>query len=160
VKSVSLQRSTETVRFQCLENLKCLSKSNTIELKMKTAVYYAPDDVRIEQVPVPDLEEDELLVEMKACGICGSDLHMVEGKMGFGSRLDWMIGKPAAVPMILTFPRVMGHEASGVIAEIGKEVKGDFKVGQIPPLWDGQSAERIAEVLAYYQLPNQEASKL
>ena len=43
---------------------------------MQAAVYYGPRDIRVEDVPLPDLAEDELLVRIKACGICGSDLHM------------------------------------------------------------------------------------
>lgn len=75
---------------------------------MKTAVYYAPEDVRIEQVPVPDLKEDEVLVEMKACGICGSDL------------MDWYLKTRA--------PLVLGHEPAGVIVKTGKKVEA-FDVG-------------------------------
>lgn len=97
---------------------------------MKAAVLKALNVIGVDDVPEPEIKPDEIKVKIAYCGICGSDLHMVEGKMGFGSRPDGMIGKPPAVPMTLGFPRVMGHEASGVIAEIGNEVKGDFKVGQ------------------------------
>jgi len=75
---------------------------------MKTAVYYAPEDIRIEQASVPDLEDDEVLVEMKACGICGSDL------------MDWYLKTRA--------PLVLGHEPAGVIVKTGKKVKA-FDVG-------------------------------
>jgi L-iditol 2-dehydrogenase len=43
---------------------------------MKAAVYHGPHDIRVEDVPMPELAEDELLVRIKACSICGSDLHM------------------------------------------------------------------------------------
>jgi len=41
---------------------------------MKVAMYYSQEDIRIENAPTPEIGEDEALVEMKACGICGSDL--------------------------------------------------------------------------------------
>ncbi|MCS7124956.1 MAG: zinc-dependent dehydrogenase [Candidatus Bathyarchaeota archaeon] len=75
---------------------------------MKAAVYYSQKDVRIEEIPAPEIGADEVLVEMKACGICGSDL------------MDWYLKNRA--------PLVLGHEPSGVIVEKGEDVEG-FKVG-------------------------------
>lgn len=75
---------------------------------MKAAVYYSHQDIRIEELPMPKLDEDEVLVEMKACGVCGSDL------------MDWYLKGRA--------PLVLGHEPAGVIAEKGSKVR-DFKVG-------------------------------
>jgi len=71
-------------------------------------MYYSPDDIRIENLPKPKIDFDEVLVEMKACGVCGSDL------------MDWYLRSRA--------PLVLGHEPVGVIVEAGKNVKG-FKVG-------------------------------
>jgi len=76
---------------------------------MKTAVYYGPDDIRIEDTPKPKIGSDEILVEMKACGICGSDL------------MDWYLRNRV--------PLVLGHEPAGVIVEAGEKVK-NFKVGE------------------------------
>jgi len=75
---------------------------------MKAAMYYGKDDIRIEEMPKPKINEDEILVEMKACGICGSDL------------MDWYLKKRA--------PLVLGHEPTGIIAKKGDKVK-DFSVG-------------------------------
>jgi len=75
---------------------------------MKVALYYALDDIRIEDKPKPKIGPDEILVEMKACGICGSDL------------MEWYLRSRA--------PLVLGHEPSGLVAEVGKDVK-DFQVG-------------------------------
>lgn len=75
---------------------------------MKAAVYYSQQDIRIEELPMPKLDEDEVLVEMKACGVCGSDL------------MDWYLKSRA--------PLVLGHEPAGAIAEKGSKVR-DFKVG-------------------------------
>lgn len=75
---------------------------------MKVVMYHGQRDVRVEEVPVPEVEDDEILVEMRACGICGSDL------------MDWYL-KPRA-------PLVLGHEPAGVITKKGKKVNG-FETG-------------------------------
>jgi len=75
---------------------------------MKVAVYYGPQDIRIEEKPVPQITEHEILVHMNACGVCGSDL------------MDWYL-KPRA-------PLVLGHEPVGIITEKGKKVE-QFDVG-------------------------------
>lgn len=75
---------------------------------MKVATYYTLDDIRIEEKPTPEIVADEILVEMKACGVCGSDL------------MDWYLQSRA--------PLVLGHEPAGSIAEAGKNVKG-FDIG-------------------------------
>jgi L-iditol 2-dehydrogenase len=75
---------------------------------MKAAVYYSQQDIRIEETPTPEIGEDEVLVEMKACGICGSDL------------MDWYLKNRA--------PLVLGHEPTGIIAKAGSKVK-QFNVG-------------------------------
>ncbi len=75
---------------------------------MKAAVYYSQKDIRIEDVPVPEVGRGEILVEMRACGICGSDL------------MDWYLRSRA--------PLVLGHEPSGVIVEKGEDVEG-FDIG-------------------------------
>jgi L-iditol 2-dehydrogenase len=75
---------------------------------MKVARYYSQKDIRIEEMPPPEIGEDEVLVQMKACGICGSDL------------MEWYLQKRA--------PLVLGHEPGGIIAKKGNKVKG-FDVG-------------------------------
>lgn len=76
---------------------------------MKAAVYYSNTDIRVEELPKPQINEDEMLVEMKACGICGSDV------------MEWYRIKSA--------PRVLGHEMTGDIVEMGEKVS-NFRVGQ------------------------------
>lgn len=70
---------------------------------MKVGMYYRNDDVRVEEMPVPEIGEGEILVKMKACGICGSDV------------MEWYRIKKA--------PRVLGHEVTGEIVKVGKGVK-------------------------------------
>jgi 2-desacetyl-2-hydroxyethyl bacteriochlorophyllide A dehydrogenase len=83
---------------------------------MKAALYHAPRDIRVEDVPVPSIAADELLVRIKACGICGSDLHMY--RLGMFEAL----GRP------VDNGRIMGHELSGEVVAVGSEVAG-FRVG-------------------------------
>lgn len=76
--------------------------------KMKVAMYYKNDDVRIEKMPIPKINDEELLVKVKSSGICGSDV------------MEWY--------RIKTAPRVLGHEIAGDIVEVGKKVK-EYKIG-------------------------------
>ena len=48
--------------------------------KGKIALLYGPNDLRIEEVTVPDPRPDQILIKMKATGICGSDVECFEGK--------------------------------------------------------------------------------
>ncbi|MCK4614153.1 MAG: alcohol dehydrogenase catalytic domain-containing protein, partial [Thermoplasmata archaeon] len=75
---------------------------------MRVAMYYNNSDVRLEEMPEPEIGERELLVKVKACGICGSDV------------MEWYRIKKA--------PLVLGHEIAGDIVEIGSEVKG-YRIG-------------------------------
>jgi len=75
---------------------------------MKVAMYYTKADVRTEEMPTPEIGEDEVLVQMKACGICGSDL------------MDWYLRARA--------PLVLGHEPAGIITKKGSKVKV-FNIG-------------------------------
>ncbi len=63
------------------------------------------------EMPMPQIGPNDLLVRVKACGICGSDIHGYDGSTG------------RRVP-----PLVMGHEAAGIVEEKGSQVTG-FEVG-------------------------------
>ena len=76
---------------------------------MWAAVYYRNDDVRIEEVAKPRAGAGELLVETRASGICGSDV------------MEWY--------RVGSAPRVLGHEVTGVVAEVGEGVEG-FRPGE------------------------------
>ncbi|MDH5203841.1 MAG: alcohol dehydrogenase catalytic domain-containing protein [Nitrospirota bacterium] len=69
---------------------------------MKIAVYYSNDDIRIEDRPKPRIADGEILVKMKASGICGTDV------------MQWYRIKKA--------PRVLGHEMAGEIDELGTDI--------------------------------------
>jgi L-iditol 2-dehydrogenase len=74
---------------------------------MKTAVYYNNNDIRIEDRPKPQIKDGEILVRVRASGICGTDL------------MEWYRIKKA--------PRVLGHEMAG---EIVGSRSDKFKIGQ------------------------------
>ncbi len=78
---------------------------------MKEVVITGPKQYEIREVPVPKPGDGEVLIQMKAAGVCGSDVHQFLGE------------NPNAV-----FPRVPGHENAGVIVAVGKDVK-NIKVG-------------------------------
>jgi threonine dehydrogenase-like Zn-dependent dehydrogenase len=74
---------------------------------MKAAVYFAKSDLRIIEVPIGRPNPNEVIVRVKNCGVCGTDLHIFDGS-------------PGSAPVIP--PRILGHELSGVVAAIGKNV--------------------------------------
>jgi propanol-preferring alcohol dehydrogenase len=80
--------------------------------------------LRIAEVPTPRPGPGELLVKVAACGVCRSNLHMIEG--------DWVVhGVPAKSPI------VPGHEIVGTVAELGDGATG-FTIGErvgVQPLW-------------------------
>lgn len=75
---------------------------------MRVAMYYSNKDVRVEEMPTPEIGRGEILVKVMASGICGSDV------------MEWYRIKKA--------PRVLGHEITGEIVEIGEGVK-NYKKG-------------------------------
>jgi len=74
---------------------------------MKALVLEEYNKLIYKDVPKPAINDDEVLVEVKAAGICGSDVHGIDGSTG------------RRIP-----PIIMGHEASGVIVETGKNITG------------------------------------
>jgi threonine dehydrogenase-like Zn-dependent dehydrogenase len=85
---------------------------------MRAAVYHGQRELAVEEVPVPEVGERDVLLEVSHCGICGSDLHFVlEG---------W--GRPGSVE---------GHEFSGRVVAVGPDVArwqvGDELIGGPTP---------------------------
>ena len=83
--------------------------------KMKCAVFYGPYDVRIEEASIPEPADDEILVKVKAALTCGTDLKTY---------------KRGAHPTYIKPPARFGHEFSGEVAEIGKNLGNDIKIGE------------------------------
>jgi L-iditol 2-dehydrogenase len=78
---------------------------------MKALSLIAPDRLTFGDVPEPVVGPEDVLIAVRACGICGSDVHGMDGRTG------------RRIP-----PIVMGHEAAGVIGEVGPAVEG-WRVG-------------------------------
>jgi len=74
--------------------------------KMKAQVYYKPGVMKLEDRDMPQIKDDEVLVKVKACGICGSDIAYYYGK----SPLETPSGEG---------PMVLGHEFAGDIVKLG-----------------------------------------
>jgi propanol-preferring alcohol dehydrogenase len=71
------------------------------------ARFYEPNnDLKLEQIPIPAIADGDVLVRIKASGICGSEIHVWKGRDKSGS-----------------FPRTLGHEGAGVVEKAGKNVK-------------------------------------
>lgn len=70
--------------------------------------------LKIKEIPKPEISEDEVLINIKEVGLCGSDLHYYnEGRIG-----GFIVEKPI----------ILGHESSGVVSEVGKKVN-NFRIG-------------------------------
>lgn len=83
---------------------------------MKAIQFTKPEEIKVADIPVPEIKEDEVLAKIAYAGFCGTDLDLLTGEMvhiknGF-----------------TTYPLVPGHEWSGVIEKVGSKVRG-FKVG-------------------------------
>ena len=75
--------------------------------KMKAAVYEGPGRLEVREVPDPKLRSDNMILKVKMCTICGTDLKL------------YTVGNPRCKP-----PRIIGHELVGEVIEVGKELEG------------------------------------
>jgi threonine dehydrogenase-like Zn-dependent dehydrogenase len=81
-------------------------------------------DFKVEEVPIPEPAPDEVLVAVKAAGVCLSDLHLIDG----------MLRLPSAFKAV-----TLGHEVAGVVAKLGSAVPASITVGQRVALQAGQT---------------------
>lgn len=77
---------------------------------MLQAVMIAPGKIKSHEVAKPALKMDQVLIQVKNIGICGSDIHVYHGLHPYTS-----------------YPVVQGHEVSGIISEVGELVQGFSK---------------------------------
>lgn len=75
---------------------------------MKSLVLKGLNSIKLIEAPVPNIQEGDLLVRMKACGICGTDIEKIRG--------------------VAATPPILGHEVSGEVVKVGRHVE-EFKVG-------------------------------
>lgn len=80
----------------------------SIPKKAKIATLMGPRDIRVLELDIPEINDDEVLVKVEGCGICGTDVHEYKGDP-FGYA-----------------PIELGHEGTGEIVKIGKNVKTDY----------------------------------
>ncbi|KAI0036756.1 xylitol dehydrogenase [Vararia minispora EC-137] len=93
-------------------------------------VLQAKDSVSFEERPIPSYGDDDVLVEVKKTGICGSDVHyLTHGRIG---------------DFIVESPMVLGHESAGVVFKIGKNVK-NVKPGDRVAIEPGRSCRKCDE---------------
>jgi L-iditol 2-dehydrogenase len=76
-----------------------------MELKMKAAVYEGIDKMQVKEIPVPVVDDNSVLVRVRACAICGSDIRIFHS------------GNSRVTP-----PQTLGHEISGEVFKVGKNV--------------------------------------
>lgn len=75
---------------------------------MKAAVYFGRHDLRVVEVDEGPVGDNQVMVNVKYCGVCGTDIHIYEGDGGSAE---------------VTPPLIIGHEFSGIVTAIGKNVK-------------------------------------
>jgi threonine dehydrogenase-like Zn-dependent dehydrogenase len=96
------------------------------ESELKTHRTFASSQVwrnarlELSSLPDPTIAPDEVLIKVAAVGICGSDMHMVEADAD-----GYML-----YPGLTRFPNILGHEFSGRVVEVGKDVK-TLRVGDL-----------------------------
>ncbi len=80
---------------------------------MLAAYLYGPKDIRLKEVPIPETGDNEILLKVKSAAICGTDIRMINnGYKGITEQT----------------PRILGHELSGVIEKVGKNI-GSYQPG-------------------------------
>lgn len=86
--------------------------------KMNAVVVYGPADYRVEQVDVPRAGQEEVIIKIGACGICGSDIKVYHGaNMYWGAENPW-----------LKAPVIPGHEFFGYVVELGEGASEKFGI--------------------------------
>ena len=76
---------------------------------MRAALLYGKDDIRVQDVPKPEINENEVLLQVKSTFVCGTDVRM------------WRNGYKGVSE---ESPLILGHELSGIIAQVGSHVEG------------------------------------
>ena len=79
---------------------------------MKAAVWYGEDKLIVQEVPTPEIGEEEALLRVRAAGVCATDYHIISGKLKIGKA-----------------PNIQGHEICGEVVKINSK-RTDIPVGQ------------------------------
>ena len=105
-------------------------------MSMKIAILTGPKEFQFQDEPLPELLPDEILVQVAACGVCTSELDVWEGKAG-----DQM------------YPRYPGHEVSGIVAEVGRDVQGFASGDRVAVLSPGRGFAEYVRVKSKHCFP-------
>jgi (R,R)-butanediol dehydrogenase/meso-butanediol dehydrogenase/diacetyl reductase/L-iditol 2-dehydrogenase len=97
---------------------------------MKAVIFKELGVIEVQDVPEPEPAPDQIKVKIAYAGICGSDPIIVIGGLEEFPHQEGSIGWLQKPGPSRPGPKIMGHEASGTIVKIGKDVRSDFKVGQ------------------------------
>jgi L-iditol 2-dehydrogenase len=90
-------------------------------MQNKAAVMHGTHDVRLEDVPVPEPGPKEVMVEIRAVGVCGSDVHYYEeGRIG---------------SFVVREPLILGHESMGTIVALGESDEARGRRARHPGAW-------------------------
>ena len=100
---------------------------------MKIAILTGPKEFELQEEQLPALLPDEVLVQVAACGVCTSELDVWEGKAG-----EQM------------YPRYPGHEVSGIVSEVGKDVQGFARGDRVGVLAPGRGFAEYVIVKSKY----------
>ena len=92
-------------------NLK--GKSKFMTNKMAALRFYGPHNYQVEEIPLPQLSDQDILIKVSACGLCGSDIRTLK----FGH-------------LRITPPFTLGHEVTGEIIEVGPHADSPFNYGE------------------------------
>ncbi|MFC1900792.1 zinc-binding dehydrogenase [Chloroflexota bacterium] len=84
--------------------------------KIKAAVIVAPRKIEIQEVDMPEMDDDKMLVKIEACGVCTSEMA------------GYLATHSKEVMARMPYPRRIGHEPAGTVVEVGKNVE-EYKVG-------------------------------
>jgi len=76
-------------------------------MNMKALVYMGKQNLVVKDVPIPEIAENDVLIKLKYCGVCGTDMHIYNGEGGSYE---------------VTPPLIMGHEFSGIVEKVGSKV--------------------------------------
>jgi 2-desacetyl-2-hydroxyethyl bacteriochlorophyllide A dehydrogenase len=110
--------------------------------KMKAAIKGEPKPgIRVGELPIPRISPEEVLIRVKAVGICGSDVHIYEWTPGYEHLADYL-------------PVVLGHEFAGEVAEVGSQVSG-VKVGDRVAYQGGSCGQCFYCITARHSLCDQ-----
>ncbi|MBF0279505.1 MAG: zinc-dependent alcohol dehydrogenase family protein [SAR324 cluster bacterium] len=80
---------------------------------MKASLFLGKHNIQVEDFDLGQVEPEEVLIDIKYCGVCGTDVHIFNGHEGSAD---------------VTPPIILGHECSGVVARVGRDVR-NVKVG-------------------------------